>query len=68
MIVSNPKKPLDKAVEMTRFEYFCRKAVPYVIIVCIIILLILIFIVIVKYGGAWFGTPQNRWEQMGGLI
>ena len=67
MIVSNPQKPLDRGVEMTRFEYYCRKIAPYVIIVCVIILTLLIFIALVKYGANWTGTESNiYYNQFGG--
>lgn len=60
MIVSNPKKPLNKAEEITLFEYICRKIAPYVVLACIFILLALLFAVIIRYGGAWFGTEANQ--------
>lgn len=68
MIISNPERPLDPAIEKTTFENLCDKAVPYVLLAAIIILLILIFVVIVKYGANWTGTEANTWQRMGGLI
>ena len=61
MIVSNPNRPLDKGVEMTRFEFFCNKIVPYVIVACIIVLMILVVVVLVKYGANLTGTEANQY-------
>ena len=61
MIISNPKRPLDKGVEISRFEYICQKIAPYVVLISIIILLILTFTILIKYGGAWFGTEANHY-------
>lgn len=64
MIISNPERPLDKGVEMTRFEYICQKIAPYVLIVCIGLLSVLICIALAKYGRYWFSTPQNHYEHL----
>jgi hypothetical protein len=68
MIVSNPNRPLDRGVEMSKFEYYCRKLAPYIIVLFSVILVALAFIVLVRYGGAWFGTEANHWQNMGGII
>ena len=52
MIISNPKRPLDKAVEVSSFEYICQKIAPYVLVIGIIVLFILAFAILIKYGGA----------------
>ena len=64
MIVSNPKKPLNKAVEMSKFELFCIRIAPYLIILFSVLLTILIFIALVKYGGILFGTEANQMEHL----
>lgn len=64
MIISNPERPLDPAIEKTTFENLCDKAVPYVLLAAIVILLILVFVVMVKYGANWTGTEANQWQQM----
>lgn len=68
MIISNPKRPLDPAEEVSCVEYYCRKIVPYVLLACIIIFLVILFIVLVKYGRLWFSTPQNHVEHMNEII
>lgn len=64
MIVSNPKRPLDRGVEMSKFEYICQKIVPYVVLFCIGLLSVLLFVALVKYGRFWFATPQNGYEHL----
>ena len=59
MIVSNPKRPLDRGVEMSKFEYICQKIVPYVVLFCIGLLCVLLFVALVKYGANWTGTEAN---------
>jgi len=67
MIVSNPNRPLDKGVEMSKFEYYCQKIAPYLILTCILILCVLMFIALVKYGAKWTGTEANQfYNQLGG--
>lgn len=67
MIVSNPNRPLDKGVEMSKFEYYCQKIAPYLILTCILILCVLMFIALVKYGANWTGTEANQfYNQLGG--
>ena len=68
MIVSNPNRPLDKGVEMSKFEYYCQKIAPYIILFCIGLLCVLIFIALVRYGANLTGTEANTWQRMGGLI
>ena len=68
MIVSNPKRPLDKAVEKSRFELFCEKIAPYVLVASIIILLVLIFVILVRYGANITGTEANGWQRMEQII
>ncbi|MBR0059640.1 MAG: hypothetical protein IJP99_10630 [Methanobrevibacter sp.] len=60
VIVSNPQRPLDRGVEMSKFELFCRKIAPYVLFVCIIVLLALVFVVLAKYGANITGTEANQ--------
>lgn len=68
MKVSNPKRPLNPAVEKTVFENFCDKIVPYVIIITVIILLIMGLIMMVRYGANITGTEANIWyNQFGGI-
>lgn len=66
----NFNKPvrLEKQETKSKFQRWADKACPYIIIIGIILLAILLFIILIKYGGAWFSTPQNRWEHMGGTI
>lgn len=59
MIVSNPNRPLNRSVEMSKWEYFCQKIAPYIIVFCIGLLSVLIFIALVKYGANWTGTEAN---------
>ena len=67
MIVSNPNRPLDKGVEMTRFEYYCQRIAPYVLLFCIGLLVLLIVFVLAKYGANWTGTEANQYyNQLGG--
>lgn len=46
-------------VEKTRFELFCERICPYLLVICIIILLTLIFIAIAKYGSHIAGSESN---------
>ena len=64
MKVSNPKRPLNPAVEKTVFENFCDKIAPYVIIVGVLIICALLFIALVKYGANITGTEANVWQRM----
>ena len=67
MIVSNPNRPLDRGVEMSKFEYYCQKIAPYVLLFCIGLLVLLIVFVLAKYGANWFGTESNQYyNQLGG--
>ena len=60
VVISNPSRPLDKGVEMSKFEFFCMRIAPYVLLVCVIVLLILVFVVLVKYGANLTGTEANQ--------
>lgn len=64
MKVSNPKRPLNPAVEKTVFENFCDKIAPYVIIAGIVIISVLLFVALVKYGANLTGTEANVWQRM----
>ncbi len=59
MIVSNPKRPLDRGVEMSRFEFFCQKIVPYVVVIAVFVFIVLVLFAMVKYGHAITGTEAN---------
>ena len=61
IIISNPKKPLSPAKEVSKWEWFCMKIAPYLIVIFIIILLLLISIAIVKYGAQITGTEANQY-------
>lgn len=67
MIISNPKRPLDRAVETTKVDHFCTRIAPYLIVIFSVLLIALAFAVLIKYGGAWFGTEANHYYN-GGLI
>lgn len=67
VIISNPKRPLDPATEITRFDWFCYRIAPYLIVIFSVLLLALAFIALVKYGGVLFGTEANHYYN-GGLI
>ena len=67
VIISNPKRPLDPAIETTKFDWFCTKIAPYIILVCTFILIVLALGILLKFGGALFGTEANHYYN-GGLI
>lgn len=64
---STPKR-LNKIEEKTRFEEFCDKICPYVLLTAMIILVILIVFVLAKYGANLFSTPQNRYEHLSQIV
>lgn len=61
MIISNPNRPLDKGVEMSKFDFFCSKIAPYVLLACILLLMAFILFVLVKYGAGITGTEANQY-------
>jgi hypothetical protein len=44
----------------TSFQILCKRACPYVLLICMIILVILLFVVLVRYGHAITGTEANQ--------
>lgn len=64
---STPKR-LNKIEEKTRFEEFCERICPYVLVICLIILVILLLFAFLKYGRLWFSTPQNISEHMNEVV
>lgn len=65
--VSNPKKPLNPAIDKSSFEVFCDRIAPYVILAGILIIAILLFVALVKYGAKWTGTEANLWYNQFGV-
>lgn len=61
MKVSNPERPLDKAKDISKADYFCLRISPYLIGLFTFILLVLALVILVKYGALWFGTEANHW-------
>ena len=59
VIVSNPQRPLDKGVELSRFEFFCQKLVPYVVAIAVFVLIVLVLVAMLKYGHNITGTEAN---------
>lgn len=64
---STPKR-LGKIEPKSRFEVFCDKICPYVLLTAMIILVILIVFVLAKYGANLFSTPQNRYEHLSQIV
>lgn len=62
--ISNSERPLDKAIEISTFEYYCQRICPYVLLICILVFSVLLAFAFVKYGADLFSTPQNRWEHL----
>lgn len=54
-------------VEKTRFEKWCIKICPYIIVACIIILCVLFSIALVKYGH-FLSTPENTYEHLSEIV
>ena len=61
MIVSDPKKPLNKAVEVSKLDCWCMKLCPYVLIVALFLMIVLILLILVRYGAFLTGTEQNMY-------
>jgi len=57
---SNPVR-LEKKESKSKFEVFCERICPYVIIACVIIICALLFVALVKYGHAITGTESNQY-------
>lgn len=51
---------LDKK-QKSKFEQFCDKSVPYVLLIALALLSILIIICLVKYGHSITGTESNAY-------
>ena len=58
-VISNPNRPLDKAVEKTNFETFCERICPYVIITAVFILIVLALYVMTVHGHTVTVTEAN---------
>ena len=65
---SNTPTTLDKIESKSRFEVFCDRICPYVLLTAMIILVILIMFVLAKYGANLFSTPQNRYEHLSQIV
>lgn len=65
VIISNPKRPLDRAVETSKFDWLCTRIAPYLIVIFSVLLLALVFIALVKYGGLITGTEANQYYNGG---
>lgn len=68
MKISNPERPLDKAVEKSRFEFYCDKIALPLIVLFSVILIALAFVVLLKYGRLWFSTPENHVEHLNEVV
>lgn len=66
--ISNPERPCDPAVEISKFEYYCQRMCPYIIVTCLIILVILLLFAFLKYGRFWFSTPENHVEHLENVV
>lgn len=68
MKISNPKRPLDEAIEISVFEYYSMRIAPYLIVLFSVILIVLAFVVLLKYGRLWFSTPENHVEHLNEVV
>ena len=60
---SNRPVRLEKKEVESSFEKNCRKACPYILLVCVIIFSVLLFCILVKYGHS-FSTEANQYEHL----
>lgn len=58
-VISNPNRPLDKAVEKTNFEIFCEKICPYVVIIAVFMLIVLVLQIMAVHGHTVTVTEAN---------
>ena len=59
MKVSNPNKPLNPAIEISKTDWFCTRIAPYLIILFIVILLALAAYIVAVNGANLTGTEAN---------
>lgn len=52
---------LEKKESKSKFEVFCERICPYVIVACVIIICALLFVALVKYGHVITGTESNQY-------
>ena len=59
MKISNPKRPLDAAIEISKTDLFCTKIAPYLIVLFSVILLALAAYIVAVNGANITGTEAN---------
>lgn len=64
MKISNSRRPLDPAIEVTKTDLFCTKVAPYLIVLFSVILLALALYIAVKYGANFTGTEANVYQRL----
>lgn len=68
MKVSNPEKPLNPAIEVSKIDLVCTRVAPYLIGLFIFILIVLALLVTVKYGANLTGTEANTFQRLEMII
>lgn len=64
MKISNPERPLDAAIEISRTDLICTRIAPYLIGLFVFILIVLALFVAVKYGANFTGTEANVYQRL----
>lgn len=59
MKISNPERPLDAAIEISKTDLFCTKIAPYLIVLFSVILLALAAYIVAVNGASITGTEAN---------
>lgn len=64
MKISNPKRPLNPAKDISKADYFCLRISPYLIRLFSFILFVLALVILVKYGANFTGTEANIYQRL----
>lgn len=68
MKVSNPEKPLNPAIEVSKIDLVCTRIAPYLIVLFSIILLALAAYIIAVNGANLTGTEANTFQRLEMII
>lgn len=68
MIISNPKKPLEPAVETSKADYYCNKIAPYTLLICIFVLIVLSLWIMMVHGVNFTATEANTYQRLVSVV
>ena len=64
MKISNPEKPLNPAIEISKTDLICTRVAPYLIVLFSVILLALAAYIIAVNGANLTGTEANTFQRL----